>query len=56
MKIRVTLLTENNKPVSVLGENPEEKIKRAWELALTLIMTLNNGDKALVEKVEVLED
>lgn len=55
MKIRVTLLTENNKPVSVLGENPEAKIKQAWDLALTLIATLNPGDKAFVEKVEVVE-
>ena len=55
MRIRVTLLTENNKPVSVLGKNPEEKIKRAWELALTLIMTQTPGETAIVEKVEVVE-
>lgn len=58
MKIRLTLITENDKPVSVLGENPEEKIKRAWDLALTFIGTLNHGpvDKVFVEKVEVIEE
>ena len=56
MKIRLTVITENDKPVSVLGENPEEKIKQAWNLALTLIATLNPGDKAFVEKVEVVEE
>lgn len=56
MKIRLTLITENDKPVSVLGENPEEKIKQVWDLILTLIMTLNPGDKAFVEKAEVIEN
>ena len=55
MKIRLTVITENDKPVSVLGENPEEKIKEAWNLVLTLIATLNPRDKAFVEKVEVIE-
>ena len=29
MKVRVTIITENDKPVSMLGENPEIAIKRA---------------------------
>ena len=56
MKIRLTVITENDKPVSILGENPEEKIKQAWDLVLTIIATLNPGDKAFVEKVEVIEE
>jgi len=54
MKVRVTIMTENDKPVSVLGENAEEKVKRAWELAITLINSLSE-DRAIVEKVEVVE-
>lgn len=56
MKIRLTIITENDKSISVLGENPEVKIKQAWDLVLTLIATLNPGDKAFVEKVEVIEE
>jgi len=55
MKVRVTLITENNSPVSALGENPEETIKNAWELMLCLIASVSdNGDSAYVEKVEIL--
>ena len=56
MKIRVTLLVENEKPISLLGDNPEAKIKQAYELVLALVMTQSPGDKALVEKVEVVEE
>lgn len=54
MKVRVTIMTENDKPVSVLGENPEEKIKRGWELVLALLNT-RSEDKATLEKVEIVE-
>ena len=55
MKVRVTLLTENDKPVSALGDNPEEKVKKAWESIIAMIMLLDGKgrDKATVEKVEV---
>lgn len=63
MKVRVTLLTENNSPVEALGENPENRIKGAWELMLTMFMCYgksmgvdDNGDKVTVEKVEVVRD
>lgn len=54
MKVRLTILTENDKPVSVLGENAEEKIKGGWELLLAMINSLGE-DKATIEKVEVVE-
>ena len=56
MKVRVTLITENDKPVSMLGENPEVTIKRAWELVLA-VMSLESkdpSDRAFVESVEII--
>ena len=55
MKIRLSIITENNKPVEALGENPEEKIKRAWEMIFKLITPFSkNEDKAYVENVKIL--
>ncbi len=28
MRVRITLMTENDKPISVLGENPEKELKK----------------------------
>lgn len=57
MKIRVTLLTENNKPLSVLGENPEEKIKKAWECTLLLLSLIGDTqDRAILESFEIVDD
>ena len=55
MKIKLTLITENNVPVESLGEKPEEKVKQAWELALTMLAIMSDDDsKAQVESVEIL--
>lgn len=54
MKVRVTIMTENDKPVSVLGENPEEKVKRGWELVLALLNT-QSEDKVMLESAEIIE-
>ncbi len=56
MKIRVTLLTENDEPISVLGENPEEKIRKAYEFILALGMLKSPGDSAVIEKIEIVEE
>lgn len=37
MKIRLTIMTENDKPVENLGDNPEEKIKKAWDILLSMM-------------------
>ena len=56
MKVRVTLMTENDAPVSSLVENPEEAIRNGWKLFLGLsIATSDYADKSHVEKVEILE-
>lgn len=54
MKVRVTIRTENDKPLSVLGDNPEEKAKRAWEFMIALLNSQMN-DKATLENIEVME-
>lgn len=55
MKIRLTIMTENDKPVENLGDNPEEKIKKAWDALLTMITLMSeNNENAYVEQVEVV--
>lgn len=54
MKIRLTLLTENNSHVDLPKEVLEQKAKEAWETLLNLIC-LNGDDKAILEKCEVVE-
>lgn len=57
MKVRVTLMTENDTPIEELGENPQEKIKAAWKLLCAYLTTLcNNGDIATLEKVEIVNE
>ena len=55
MKIRLTILTENNKK---RNENlTEDKVKETWQFILNMISSLSeNEDKAIVENVELLED
>ena len=53
MKVRVTLMTENDKPVEVLGEDAEEKVKMAWDKLIGLL-TIVGKDTAYVESVEIL--
>jgi hypothetical protein len=55
MKTRITILAENDEPMSALGDNPEELAKEAWEAILHWLMRDNGRDKAIVEKVEVFE-
>lgn len=58
MKIRLTILTENNKK---RNENlTEDKVKETWQFILNMLSSLSeNEDKAIVENaefVELLED
>ena len=52
MITRVTIVAKNDVPVSVLGDNPNEKVKAAWEVMLNLI-ALQSGDTVSVENAEV---
>ena len=54
MKIRLTILTENNKK---RNENlTEDKVKETWQFILNVLSSLSdNEDKAIVENVEFVE-
>lgn len=63
MKVRVTVLTENNKhwDESIKAKYTEEqlndKVKQAWQCMLDFITDIGDkNEKALVESVEILED
>ena len=55
MITRVTIVTKNDTPVSVLGDNPNEKVKAAWEIMLNLV-ALQSGETVSVEKAEVWDN
>lgn len=52
MKTRITIVAENDTPMSVLGDNPNEKVRAVWEVILNL-MAFQSGETVNVEKVEV---
>lgn len=55
MKIRVTILAENDKPRR--PENTEEQVAMVWQFLLDLLNATAGGDeKATVEKAEFVED
>lgn len=59
MKVRVTLMTENDKPypAGTSKKVMEEIAKGAWDMALILLMhMLKSDDKANVEKIEIIDD
>ena len=55
MITRVTIVAKNDTPVSVLGDNPNEKVKAAWEIMLNLV-ALQSGETVSVEKAEVWDN
>lgn len=55
MRVRVTIMTENSVPVSVLGENPEQKIRDAWDATIA-VADLMSEDSIYVENIELVED
>lgn len=55
MKIRLTILTENNKPRP--ADLTEEQVIEAWELVLSLLNLFpDNEDKFVVESAEFIEE
>ena len=55
MVTRITIVAENDKPMSALGDNPNEKVRMAWELILNLI-ALQSGETVRVESTEVWDN
>ena len=54
MKIRLTIMTENDKHLDVPKELLEQKTKEYWDMFFTMI-TESSNEKAIVEKCEVVE-
>lgn len=55
MKVKITFLTENDIPVSELGENPEREIQKLWELFCAML-NIQCEDTIRLEKTEILGD
>lgn len=55
MKTRIVLYGENDKPISILGDNPQEKVKKAWD-AVIAFFAINTDDIMRVESVEVWDN
>lgn len=55
MKIRVVLLTENDKELT--PEVTEESVRLGWEMVIAMIKAVSNdpSENATVEKIEILE-
>lgn len=55
MKVRLTILTENDKPRR--PEHTEEAVAEAWQFILDLFNAVSEeNEKATVEKVEFVEE
>lgn len=54
MKIRLTILTENNAPIT--EQVTEDVVKKVWQGVLDFIclMDMDPSEKATVEKVEII--
>lgn len=58
MKVRITMLTENDKPLPPVEERPsEELIVKAWQVILDMMTIMGDpNEKATVESVEFIEE
>ena len=61
MKVRVTIMTENDKSLEILGvskETFEEITRAAWQTLfdLTALQSSDPSERAVVEKCELVED
>lgn len=61
MKVRVTLMTENDSPAENIGKTKEERnanAAKAWDLFLDIlrVATMGTSDRIELESVEVLDD
>ena len=55
MVTRVTIVAENDKPMALLGEDANEKVKTAWDSILKLI-AIQGNDKVYVASAEVWDN
>ena len=55
MKVRITMLTENNIPRS--DKMTEDQVKKAWQIVMDMLaIASENGDKCVVESAEFVEE
>ena len=55
MKVRITVLTENDKPLPPVDKRPtEEQIVEVWQSIFNMF-SIFGKDKAVVEKAEYVE-
>lgn len=57
MKVRITVLTENDKPLPPVGKRPtEEQIVKAWQIVFDMMTIMAESDgRATVESAEYVE-
>ena len=58
MKVRITVLTENDKPLPPVENRPtEEQIVKAWQVIFDMMRILGKPDeRATVESAEFIEE
>lgn len=58
MKVRLTILTENDKPIPDVDiEILKEKVKCAWQIIMSGVMLFNSeNESAIVENVEIVKE
>lgn len=55
MKVRLTIMTENDKPRP--EELTEDKVKAVWQTVLNVLCLMSDSDDSLtIESVEFIED
>lgn len=57
MKVRITVLTENDKPLPPVEERPtEEQIVKAWQFIFDMMALMGkSNERATVESAEYVE-
>lgn len=58
MKVRITVLTENDKPLPPVENRPtKEQVVKVWQVIFDMLTLLaETNEKATVERVEFIEE
>lgn len=58
MKVKVTLIAENNIPAEYYGKNPHAKARAMWEKIAELLTEIGGAknDTVTLDSVEILEE
>lgn len=58
MKVRITVLTENDKPLPPVGKRPtEEQVVKAWQVIFDMMTLMGeSNESATVESAEFIEE